>query len=155
MRLLAKIPFLILALGPGLSPAAETLAAEFFKTHCFKCHDHRKLKGDRRRVATGQRLVDRVLESHRDLKRRLGKDDSRKLDHYLDSVRAVEKDIERMQAWSDKPKPAVSADGLSFDASVKNPATFIRTLYNLIYLAFQTDTTRYATYTLQSMVGSV
>ena len=110
-------------------------------------------RGNRKRLATGQRLVDRVLESHRDLKRRLGSDDSEKLDHYLHSVRDVEQAIERMRNWSKTPKPVVDATRLSLDASVKDPAVFIRTMYNLIYLAFQTNSTRYATYMLQSMTG--
>ena len=109
--------------------------------------------GNKRRLATGGRLVDRVLESHRDLKRKLGRADSEKLEHYLDSIRAVEKDIERMKSWSDTPKPNIDSSILALDATVKDPAAFIRTMYNLIYLAFQTDTTRYATYMLQSMGG--
>ena len=109
--------------------------------------------GNKRRLATGGRLVDRVLESHRDLKRKLGRADSEKLEHYLDSIRAVEKDIERMKSWSDTPKPNIDSSILALDATVKDPAAFIRTMYNLIYIAFQTDTTRYATYMLQSMGG--
>jgi hypothetical protein len=109
--------------------------------------------GNKRRLATGGRLVDRVLKSHRDLKRKLGRADSEKLEHYLHSIRDVEKDIERMESWSDTPKPNVDSSILALDATVKDPAAFIRTMYNLIFLAFQTDTTRYATYMLQSMGG--
>jgi hypothetical protein len=113
------------------------------------------LAGDRRKVATGKRLVDRVLESHTDLKRSLGSADSAKLDHDLHLVREVEKDIERLEAWSDKAKPKVPMTGISLEATVNEPAAFIRSMYNLIYLAFQTDSTRYATYMLQSMGGGV
>jgi hypothetical protein len=49
------------------------------------------------------------------------------------------------------PKPQVPTDGLALNASERDPAAFIRTMYNLIYLAFKTDSTRYATYMLQSM----
>ena len=108
---------------------------------------------NKRRLATGGRLVDRVLESHKDMKRRLGSADSEKLEHYLHSIRDVEKDIERMKSWSDTAKPNIDSSILALDATVKDPAAFIRTMYNLIYLAFQTDTTRYATYMLQSMGG--
>jgi hypothetical protein len=115
--------------------------------------DPKLQRGNKRQLATGRRLVDRVLESHKDLKRRLGRADSEKLEHYLHSIRDVEKDIERMQSWSDTPKPKVDAKQLALEATVREPAAFIRTMYNLIYLAFQTDTTRYATYMLQSMGG--
>ncbi|MEK6239666.1 MAG: DUF1552 domain-containing protein, partial [Planctomycetales bacterium] len=151
--------------GLGIKGASRTLSYNRFGRPIPSTNDVRRLydmmfnsdpalqRDARKRLASGQRLVDRVLESRRDLKRRLGRNDSRKLDHYLQSVRDVEKDVERMRAWSDKPKPKVSADELSFEATVKEPAAFIRTMYNLIYLAFQTDTTRYATYMLQSMGG--
>ena len=151
--------------GLGIKGASRTLSYNRFGRPIPSTNDLRRLydmmfnsdpkllSGARQQVASGQRLVDRVLQSHRDLKRQLGSADSAKLDHYLHSVREVEKDIERMEAWSDKPKPTVSADGLSLDATVKDPAAFIRTMYNLIYLAFQTDTTRYVTYMLQSMGG--
>jgi hypothetical protein len=88
------------------------------------------------------------------MKRQLGRDDSRKLEHYMQALRDVEKEIQRMERWAATPKPQVPADGLALNASVKDPAAFIRTMYNLTYLAFKTDSTRYATYMLQSMNSS-
>jgi hypothetical protein len=106
------------------------------------------------RLSRDQRRVDRVLDSYREIKRQLGRDDSRKLEHYMQALRDVEKDIERLETWMEKPKPQVATDGLVLDATVQDPATFIRTMYNLIYLAFKTDSTRYASYMLQSMNSS-
>ena len=48
-------------------------------------------------------LVDRVLESAKSLQRRVSSDDNQKIGSYLESIRAVEKNIERMEAWSDTP----------------------------------------------------
>jgi hypothetical protein len=107
-----------------------------------------------RRLSRDQRRVDRVLDSYREIKRQLGRDDSRKLEHYMQALRDVEKDIERLETWMDKPKPQVATDGLTLDATVQDPATFIRTMYSLIYLAFKTDSTRYVSYMLQSMNSS-
>jgi hypothetical protein len=103
--------------------------------------------------AADRQRVDLILESCRDLKRRLGRADSQKLAHYLDAVRDVERDIDRLEKWMDTPKPQISADGLSLSASVSDPAAFVRTMYSLIYLAFQTDSARYATYMLLGMDG--
>ncbi len=97
-------------------------------------------------------LVDRVMGSAKSLQRRVGAEDNRKIDAYLESVRAVEQNIERMQRWSDTPKPEVATDKLSLKATVNEPQLFIQTMYELIYLAFKTDSTRYATYMLQSMI---
>jgi hypothetical protein len=107
-----------------------------------------------RRLSRDQRRVDRVLDSYREIKRQLGRDDSRKLEHYMQALRDVEKDIERLETWMEKPKPQVATDGLALDATVQDPATFIRTMYSLIYLAFKTDSTRYVSYMLQSMNSS-
>ena len=108
-------------------------------------------KKQHRRLAKDKRRVDRVLASYREMKRKLGRDDSQKLEHYLQALQDVEKEIERMERWTATPKPKVPTDELALNASVQDPAAFIRTMYNLIYLAFKTDSTRYATYMLQSM----
>ena len=97
-------------------------------------------------------LVDRVLDSAKRLQRKVNAEDNHKIQSYLESVRAVEKNIERMQRWSDTPKPEVDASSLSLKATVNEPERFIDTMYDLIYLAFKTDSTRYATYMLQSMI---
>jgi hypothetical protein len=107
-----------------------------------------------------------VLESHKDLQRQLGAADSIKMDQYLDTLNAVEKDIERMERWVETPKPDVGEDVfevsakdpaqdpiMSLKATANEPITYIRTMYNLIYLAFKTDSTRFATYMLQTMGG--
>jgi hypothetical protein len=118
----------------------------------FNADPKLKIKQAKRLAADRQRL-DLVLDSYKDMKRRLGRADSNKLTHYLDAVRDVEKDIDRLEKWMNTPKPKISADGLSLNASVSDPAAFIRTMYSLIYLAFQTDSTRYATYMLLGMDG--
>ncbi len=108
-------------------------------------------KGQRSRLASDKHRLDHVLESYHGLKRQLGRNDSQKLDQYMQALRDGEKEIQRMQRWMATPKPQVPSDGLALNASEKDPAAFIRTMYNLIYLAFKTDSTRYATYMLQSM----
>ena len=99
-------------------------------------------------------LVDRVMESAKSMQNRVGAEDNQKIQGYLESVRAVEKNIERMQQWSDTPKPEVDPSSLSLKATVNEPELFIDTMYDLIYLAFKTDSTRFATYMLQSMIDT-
>ncbi len=97
-------------------------------------------------------LVDRVMDSAKSMQNRVGAEDNQKIQGYLESVRSVEKNIERMQRWSDTPKPEVDPANLSLKATVNEPQLFIDTMYDLIYLAFKTDSTRFATYMLQSMI---
>jgi hypothetical protein len=115
--------------------------------------DPQLAKGQRLQLSTDKRRLDRVLESYGDFKRQLGRDDSQKLEQYMQAMRDVEQEIQRMERWMATPKPKVSADELSLNAAAQGPEAFIRTMYNLIYLAFKTDSTRYVTYMLQSMNG--
>lgn len=91
-------------------------------------------------------ILDTVLENARGLKRNLGKADLDKLDQYMESVRDVEQRVVKAEQWLDRPKPQVSADDINFDITIEEPREFVRTYYDLIVLAFQTDSTRVATY---------
>ena len=53
-----------------------------------------------------------------------------------------------------KPLPKVDTKGLDLEVSHKNPQEYIRCMYDLIYLAFQTDSTRFATLMLESEQSS-
>ncbi len=77
-----------------------------------------------------------------------------KFDEYLSSVRQIEQRVERSEAWLDVPKPSVNAVGLNLDADDNAPAEWIKTMFDLIFLAFQTDSTRVATYQLGNMNGA-
>lgn len=114
--------------------------------------DPKIIRNEKEQHARSNQLVDRVLDSARSLKRRVSAEDNRQIDSYLESVRAVERNIARMQRWSETPKPAVDASNLSLRATVNEPDLFIQTMYDLIYLAFKTDSTRFITYMLQSMI---
>ena len=112
------------------------------------------LAARRRQLRNSGSMLDLILEHSHALRRRLGKLDRSKLDEYLDSVRRIEQRVERSEQWLDVPKPSVDASGLSLEADDSTPAELIRTMYDLIYLAFQTDSTRVATYQLGNMNGA-
>ena len=99
--------------------------------------------------------LDLLLDQANDLHRKLGKHDRQKLDQYLSSVREVEKDVQRSQQWLDVPRPKVNAEGLSLEADDNTPGELIKTMLDLIVLAFQTDSTRFATYQIGSMHGAI
>jgi hypothetical protein len=113
------------------------------------------IRAERQLYQKNNNLVDRVLESAKDLKRRTSGNDNRQIESYLESVRSVELNLERMQKWSETPKPKVDASNLALKATVNEPHIFIETMYNLVYLAFKTDSTRYATYLLQTMGSGI
>ena len=116
--------------------------------------DPRSLAAQRQSLESSRSMLDLVLEHSKSVRTRLGKHDRTKLDEYLESVRQIERRVDRSQQWLAIPKPMVSAAGLSLEADDTTPRELIRTMYDLIYLAFQTDSTRVATYQLGNMNGA-
>ncbi|MEM7012572.1 MAG: DUF1552 domain-containing protein [Verrucomicrobiota bacterium] len=112
------------------------------------------LADQRRQLQNSGSMLDRVLDHAKTVRTNLGKQDQAKFDEYLDSVRQIEQRVERSQQWLEVPKPQVDANGLHLDADDNTPRELVQTMYDLIYLAFQTDSTRVATYQLGSMNGA-
>lgn len=99
-------------------------------------------------------MLDLVLEHSRSLRNTLGKQDQKKLDEYLASVRAVEQRVERSQQWLSIPKPKVDPKAVNLEANPKGPIEYLRAMYDLMFLAFQTDTTRVSTYMIGQVAGA-
>jgi Protein of unknown function (DUF1552) len=99
------------------------------------------------RHARQRSLLDVVLNDARDLQRELAPNDRRKLDEYLDSVREVEERITHAEKLAvDAPDPGVEAPaGVPSDHEA-----YIQVMYDLLVLAFQTDSTRVATFLVAS-----
>tara|TARA_B110000495_G_scaffold198208_1_gene209647 strand:+ start:3226 stop:4470 length:1245 start_codon:yes stop_codon:yes gene_type:complete len=111
-------------------------------------------KRQRKELENSGSMLDLLLEHSKTVRKKLGKQDLQKFDEYLDSVRNIEKRVDRSQRWLDIPKPTVETAGLHLDADHNSPAEYIQTMYDLIFLAFQTDSTRVATYQLGNMNGA-
>ncbi len=116
--------------------------------------DQGSLESQTRELDNSARMLDLVLEHSKSLRGRLGRHDQRKLDEYLESVHQLENRVDQSKRWLNVPKPQVSASGLHLDADDTTPKELIRTMYDLIFLAFQTDSTRVATYQISNMNGA-
>jgi len=97
-------------------------------------------------LASRGSIIDEVLSEAKDLNRRLGANDRRKMSEYLESVREVERMTERSKQWQTTPKPKVDASSLELTANPATPREYLTVMYDLLALAFQTDTTRVATF---------
>ena len=97
-------------------------------------------------LASRGSIIDEVLGEAKDLNRRLGANDRRKMSEYLASVREVERMTERSKLWQATPKPKVDASRLELAANPATPREYLTVMYDLLALAFQTDTTRVATF---------
>src|SRR5437870_1739310 len=96
----------------------------------------------KRRQEQQRSILDFVLDDARSLQRKLAARDQQKLDDYLTSVREIEKRIQRAEQFGAVPDPAVGTPpGI--------PPTFdeyIQVMFDMMILAFQTDSTRIATF---------
>ncbi len=104
-------------------------------------------EAERLRMARNASLLDRVLEHSKSLRLKLGRHDQQKLDEYLDSVRTVEKNIQSSREWSKSARPQVDPASVKLNVALdQDPDNFLKTMYDLIFLAVQTDSTRITAY---------
>ena len=96
-------------------------------------------------------ILDLIMEDSQSFHNRLGSEDQRKMDEYLESVREIEKRVERTSQWTHTPLPGVDSKGLNLEVNHQAaPQDYIRVLYDLVFLAFVTDQTRFTTYMTES-----
>lgn len=106
------------------------------------------------RLALSKSALDEMMSDARSLRRDLSKHDQDTFDEFLDSVRATELKVAKAAQWIDRPLPTVDADHLNLDITPDDPKAYIQTMYELIYLAFKTDSTRVATYMIGKELGA-
>jgi hypothetical protein len=100
---------------------------------------------------TGRSILDAVADQTRDLQRNLGNRDRGRLDQYLSSVRDLEHRLQESQGWERKPRPVVKVP-MPIDPT--SPAQYmekVKIIYDLVRLAFETDSTRAVTLMLNSV----
>jgi len=103
----------------------------------------------RRGLQRRDSILDAVIDEAAALDRQLGKADKGRLEQYLTSVREVELRTQRADKWLDVPRPKVApADRSRMNRSIslEQLGDYLRTMYDIIVLAFQTDLTRVATF---------
>jgi hypothetical protein len=96
-------------------------------------------------------VLDDNLAEVRALSQKMGTADKGRLDQYLTSVREAEIRTRRADNWLDTPLPRISeADRkrTNRDIAKTQAGDYFRTVYDLMVLAFQTDVTRVATFSL-------
>jgi hypothetical protein len=105
----------------------------------------------RRELRRKGSVLDANLDEVRQLETKMGTEDKGRLDHYLTSVREAEIRTRRADVWLDTPMPKISdADRqrTNRDIAPTKAGDYFRTVYDMMVLAFQTDTTRVATFSL-------
>lgn len=96
-------------------------------------------------------VLDANLAEVRRLEQKMGVADKGRMDQYLSSVREAEIRTRRADTWLDTPLPEVSEENrkrTNRDIADTMAGDYFRTVYDLMLLAFQTDVTRVATFSL-------
>jgi len=113
-----------------------------------------QLVGDGSGRPIDRSILDAIMQDSASLKPKVSRDDSHKLDEYFESIRDIEKRIDRagkdelIEGWRptlaqpDMPRPK---DGLP-----QNPPEHMKLMLDLIVLAFRMDKTRIATLMLNN-----
>ncbi len=94
-----------------------------------------------RRALYNKSVLDAVLDDAKTLQRNLGVTDTRKLDEYLTAVREIEQRIERNEKF-----PAHVPKGVEAPGMFENYPDHVRLMFDIMTLAFQTDSTRISTF---------
>ncbi|MFY9254134.1 MAG: DUF1552 domain-containing protein [Fuerstiella sp.] len=99
-----------------------------------------------RQLALSKSALDDMLADATSLRKKLSSNDQSSLDEYLDSVREAEIKVEKARHWINMPLPTLASDHLNLEITPDDPREYLQTMFELMYLAFKTDSTRVATY---------
>lgn len=89
-------------------------------------------------------ILDFVMEDAKHLNKQLGRNDQLKLDEYMTGIREIEKQVEKAQKFGLPDDPGVPAP----DGVPSSYEQHIRLMLDMLVLAFETDSTRVATFLL-------
>ena len=126
------------------TPMAKEINPRLVFERLFGSTDDREAaKGRAKRDEYRKSILDLVTDDANKLKQQLGQTDRRKVDEYFSSVREIEQRIERAKSDSSSQK----IPDLTLPRGVpKELDEHIGLMFELMTLAFQTDTTRVATF---------
>ena len=96
------------------------------------------------RLQARRSVLDFVLDDARRIERRLDRGDREKLDQYLTGVREVEQRIQQAERFG----PNVDPDQPTPTGIPSSHADYVDLMYDMMLLAFKTDSTRVATFVL-------
>ncbi len=99
-----------------------------------------------RRIKDGQSIMDLVRDQTSQITKTVGREDVQTLDQYFTSVRELEQRLVKAEEWAKLPKPKVEQKP---PTDIEDRADFagrMRLMYDMMFLAIQTDSTRLITF---------
>jgi len=131
----------------GIQLPAEKNPAVVFKQ--FFMEPSGGIDKQRRDLNRKESMLDLVLDDAKSLSNQVGQEDRGRLEQYLAAVREVEIRTKRAESWLETPRPKIEpavAGKLNRDVPLERLGEYLRTMYDITVLAFQTDMTRVVTF---------
>ncbi len=147
----------------GVPLAAENDPQTLFN-RLFKAPDASEVANQSTEFRRRGSVLDAALVQAKGLQKELGVADRDRLDQYFNSIREVELSLEREIDWADRPKPQPDLSGYGDYEKAPSPEgngkfvydQYAKLMYDLIALAFQTDSTRVISYVVRTeLAGGV
>ncbi|AWB66667.1 hypothetical protein C2869_09585 [Saccharobesus litoralis] len=164
-----RYPSLILSAdgGVGFKSRASTLSFDSRGQALPSEHSHRQIferyfsvngqgasQERKQSLHRKRKIVDLILEDSKRLQQKLGANDKLKIDEHLASLNSLEEQIQRNEAWLDIPLKDFNADQLDLMVDAKvDPQAYIRSMFDLMVLAFQLDLTEVISYMISREDG--
>lgn len=147
-RLVGQTRFNSLILGGGTAAwnrrgvrlPSEPRIATVFK-QLFLAGTQDEIAREMRRIQDGKSILDDMRNDLHALSNRLGSDDRNRIDLYVSSIREAEQRLQQDEMWQRTPKPSVTAKPPQ-EAGAAQLIERSKQWFDLVHLAFQTDSTR-------------
>jgi hypothetical protein len=136
--------------GTGVSIPPESSATSVFN-QMFLQGTEEEIQAQIRALDTGRSILDAVSDQTRELARNVGTRDRGRLDQYFTSVRDLERRLQQSKGWETKPKPVVDVPAPTDPTSAAQYMDKVKAMYDIVKLAFETDSTRSITLMLNSV----
>ena len=140
--------------GNGVAIPPEQSASGVFR-QMFIQGSPKEVEAKIAELDTGRSILDAVSDQVRDLERNVGTVDRARLDQYFTSVRELEGRLQASKGWERKPKPVVKEPEPQDPSNPSQYMAKVATMYRLVRLAFETDSTRSVTLMLDSVATPV
>jgi hypothetical protein len=125
----------------GVRLPAEQRATQVFRQLFIRGTPEEEAR-EMRRIRDGLSVLDDVRGQVKTLNGKLGEADKQRLEQYLSSIREAEQRLQQDELWSKTPKPQVKVPTPTNDFGGAQLIQRTKQWFDIIHLAFQTDSTR-------------
>jgi len=134
----------------GVEIPSETSPEKIFKAMFVKSTAS-EMKNETKKLQRGRSIMDTVMSDAKKLDAKLGVRDQQKLEEYLAAVRDLELQLEQSTNWVLQPKPDPKVPPIKDEPDRLKAIERQKLIYELITLAFKTDSTRTVTFQISGM----